>query len=129
MLKKFVLTFFLSSLSLYGAEHVKVDVSSKVEKNQATVKFKVASNGPLKLNFSAPWHLKFTDTTVFEKADYSAANFSKELPGFVLVSKQVSKTSSIPYELTAYSCTSDASQCFRDVLKGEVQIKANDNKK
>ena len=92
MSKKFVLASFLSfPLSLSAADHVKVDVSSKVENNELIVQFKITPNIPLKLNFDAPWHF--------------------------------------PYELPVYSCTTDGLQCFRDVLKGDFQIKTSVNKK
>jgi len=120
---------FISTLSLHGADRVKVDVSSKMENKQLSVQFKVTSQHPLKLNFEAPWHLKLGDAKIFKKTNYTAADFSKELPGFVLLTKELSKASSLPYELTAFSCTTDGLQCFREVLKGEYKIKTTVNKK
>src|SRR3989338_8337689 len=98
MFLKTVLASCLCSLSLYASDRVKVDVTSKVDKNQVTLNFKVASIDSLKLNFSAPWHLKLADSKLFDKTDYTEKDFNQDLPGFVLTSKDASKASSLKYE-------------------------------
>lgn len=130
MLRHSLSSFLLTlSLPVFGAERVKVDISSTVEKNQVKVSFKVSSSSPLKLNLEAPWKLKLGEKSseLFEKTLYTKADFQTQVPGFVIHTKKVSQDN-VSYELTAYSCTSDGSQCFHDVLKGNFSTTASNKK-
>ena len=116
-----------SSLSFAG-ERVKVAISSKWEKEQLVLSFKVSPLDKLhKLNLEAPWRLKLGEqlSKSFAKTTYTQADFKKDLPGYAILSqvsadKDLLKT--IPYELTAYTCTKDGSQCFHEFLKGDYHV-------
>lgn len=86
----------------------------KIEKSKDLTTLKVKAKKNMKLNIKAPWKLKI-------KSEKSGCNFNplfkKEIPGFNF---KACKSSHIEYEMIGFSCTTDKSQCFREVLKGKI---------
>lgn len=126
MFKASLLIAFLMSSPLFASDRVKLDVSAKEDKDLITVNFKVTIKDALKVNMDAPWKLTLEDkSSSFEKLLFNKADFNKELPGFVVVSKKLAKKKpqSLSYKLNAYSCNKDASQCFHDLIQGTYEFK------
>jgi hypothetical protein len=92
------ITVFWSSLSF---------ATIRVVVHEKSVKLIVDVPKDLKPNWEADWK-------IVTKPDVGA-KVVKDLPGF-----QFDKKSPLSWEATYYLCTKDASQCFRDTVKGEM---------
>jgi hypothetical protein len=109
-----------------GGPYAKVEVNQGIPptKNKE-VTFQVTPLQNLIINEEAPWTLAVTGMGVklvrdkLKKEDYNA-----KIPGFILSLVELPKApSELSYELTAFICTKDKGRCFREVLKGKVEVK------
>lgn len=118
--------FLLASQAL-AETRAKVDLSQKKEAGAYQIRFLVfPASQDLKLNMDAPWRLqvKAKDAAVFPKTNLQKADFDSNLPGFVLQTGKLAlkEKMTVPYELTAFTCTKDRSQCFRELIKGDFVL-------
>ncbi len=128
--------YFLSiCLILFGTKSLaenraKIEISQKKEGGAYLIKFIVSpANKELKLNLEAPWRLqvKSNDPAVFPKTKLEKTDLDPKLPGFALKTASLSLKDkmTVPYEMTAFTCTKDRSQCFRELIKGELLLSPN----
>ncbi len=114
------------SLGALAAERVHVDINSQWKQETLNIQFKIQTSKDLKLNLEAPWKLKLADPAAkaFAKATFSKADFDTKLPGYTVVSrvKKNELPASLSYELTAYVCSHDGTQCYHDVVKDEIKV-------
>lgn len=90
--------------------------------NQLT--FQIQANEGLALSFDAPWSLKLKPGlgTEFKTNHLSRRDFETSLPGFKVETIKNFSKMQFEYDLTAFICLADKSQCFREVLTGTAKI-------
>jgi len=91
--------------------------------------FRIELASGMHLNTDAPWTLELKDTggLNFPQTKLTKAALDTALPGFRMTTTGPKKPlqkkplqGKLSYVLTAFTCTDTKSQCYRDVLKGEV---------
>lgn len=122
----------LSILSLasttFAAGKARVEVSAKkLDADRAEFTFKTMAADGLKINSEGPWKLEIKDsgTVKFEKNEMKRSEWKEVDATFVQSAKVKAKTQSslIAYKLTAFVCTQDKGQCFREVIEGKTDVK------
>jgi hypothetical protein len=113
----------------FGAkpEHSTVDVSTKQNGANTEFTFKINPNKGMALTLDAPWKLslKNTDGLTFAATDLNKTAMDDKLPGYVVTTTAApgKAAGKLGYALTAFVCTEDKTQCYREVHQGEVDWK------
>lgn len=86
--------------------------------------FQVEAFEGLALSFDAPWALKLKpgQGSELKATQLSRKDFETSIPGFKVESLKKSSQLQFDYDLTAFICLADKTQCFREVLKGAAKI-------
>ena len=115
--------FFLTTTALgFGKpEHsgVVIDTANISGGKQFTLKIKAMNN--MVINFDAPWKLEIKghEGLGLTKASYAKEDMDEKLPGFLVQSTPENPKGTLEYSLTAFVCTKDKTQCFREVHSGK----------
>lgn len=103
-----------------------VQVTAKLQPDKRVeLSFKIVPTGDLVINKDGPWKLQILSAgkLKLEKNELKRADWKEDLAGFSLKSAPAKTTSeTIKYKLTAFICTKDKSQCFREVIDTSAQI-------
>jgi hypothetical protein len=132
--KALVLGFSLWSLNPIGAMATgKVASKATVEvtalsqsDSRVQFTFKTIPIGDLVVNKEGPWKLEIISSgkLQFDKKELKRADWKEDIAGFSLTSAPAkTKSEKIKYKLVAFVCTKDKSQCFREVLQGDANVK------
>lgn len=106
----------------FGApEHSAVVIDAKDQGTEKQFTVKITAKEGMAVNFEAPWKLevKDHDGLALAKTSFVKADMDEKLPGFVVQGKTEKPSGSFDYNLTAFVCTKDKTQCFREVHKGK----------
>lgn len=120
-----ILVFASTSLA---AGKARVEVSAKkLDSGRAEFTFKTLPTDGLKINSDGPWKLEIKDpgSVKFEKLEMKKPDWKEADASFVQAGKIQSKAKStqLAYKLTAFICTQDKAQCFREVIEGKTEVK------
>lgn len=88
--------------------------------------FKTVPSGDLVVNKDGPWKLEIISSgkIQFDKKELKRADWKEDISGFSLTSAPAKiKSEKIKYKLVAFVCTKDKSQCFREVVQGDANVK------
>jgi hypothetical protein len=112
--------------SILAAGKAKVEVSAKAQADKRVeLTFKTLPSTDLAINKDGPWKLEILSSgkLKFDKKELKRADWKEEIAGFTMVSSPAkTKKETIKYKLTAFICTQDKSQCFREVVEGVTNI-------
>jgi hypothetical protein len=122
------LTVMAVASQALAAGKARVEVSAKrLDGDRAEFIFKTLASDGLKINSEGPWKLEIKDSgsVMFEKKEMKRTDWKESDAAFVQTGKTKPKTSSsnISYKLTAFVCTQDKGQCFREVIEGKTDVK------
>lgn len=105
-------------------EHSSVEVTSTKKGDNLEFTFKVKPTAGIHITLEAPWKLalKQTDGLAFASTDLNKAAMDDKLPGYVVATTAApgKVSGKMAYALTAFVCTENKTQCFREVHNGEV---------
>jgi hypothetical protein len=125
-----ILSTTFSFVALGNApKHATIEAKATAQAD-GTVSFslKVIPNKGMKTSLDAPWKLNVlkSDGLTIKTAELKRADLDGSLPGFsfATVGKPASGTGKLDYKMTAFICTEDKTQCYRDVLEGSIDWKA-----
>lgn len=132
--KAIVLGFSLWSLSPFtamatskAASKATVEVTALGQPdNRVQFTFKTIPSGDLVVNKDGPWKLEIISSgkIQFDKKELKRADWKEDISGFSLISTPAKiKSEKIKYKLVAFVCTKDKSQCFREVVQGDTNVK------
>ena len=117
----------LASASAFGfgePKHSSVDVETKKAGDKMTFNFKIQPNEGMKATFDAPWTLEIKghDGLSFSQTKMTKSELDEKLPGFSVttLAGPSSAKGELEYQLTSFICTTDKTQCFREVHKGKA---------
>jgi hypothetical protein len=88
--------------------------------------FKTVPSGDLVVNKDGPWKLEILSSgkIQFDKKELKRADWKEDISGFSVTSAPAKiKSEKIKYKLVAFVCTKDKSQCFREVVQGDANVK------
>lgn len=127
ILSSFIVAVSFASTSL-AAGKAKVEVSAKkLDGDRAEFTFKTLPADGLKINADGPWKLEIKDggAAKFDKIELKKADWKEADATFVQAGKikPKSKSTQVTYKLTAFICTQDKAQCFREVIEGKTEVK------
>lgn len=112
--------------TLMAAGKAKVEVSAKVQADKRVeLTFKTLPLTDLAINKDGPWKLELLSSgkLKFDKKEFKRAEWKEDIAGFTVVSSPAkTKGETIKYKLTAFICTKDKSQCFREVVEGVTNV-------
>lgn len=111
---------FPQSSSATDGFHSAVKVSKELLKDgRLHMTFKLVPSENMVINMDGPWKLevKKADGLEFSNNKLLKAEMQQSIPGFVAETKTAPKAKSgkIDYQMIAFVCSKDKSQCFRDV--------------
>jgi hypothetical protein len=120
-------TFAMTS-NVFAAGKAKVEVSAKkLDGDKAEFTFKTLPSDGLKINSEGPWKLEIKDggSVKFDKTEMKRGEWKESDAAFIQSGKIKPKTQSsqVAYKLTAFVCTQDKGQCFREVIEGKTDVK------
>ena len=96
-----------------------VAVDAKPQGQNLQLAFKVSPKAGLHINLEGPWKLEIKNTggLAFAKTTLVRTDMDEKLPGFILTTtaKPAQAHGEVAYKLTAFVCTNDKTQCYRDV--------------
>jgi hypothetical protein len=114
----------LATGTALAGDHASVKASAKADASSVQLSFLVEPTSGLHINLDGPWHLELKDAAglPLAKTSFGKADMDAKLPGFVVSTqaKPSQPAGDVNYELVAFICTNDQTQCYRDVLKGKV---------
>lgn len=122
-----LITFVLSSQTL-AAGKARVEIAAKkLSGNQVEFTFKTLPSDGLAINAEGPWKLEIKnpvdvkfEQTELKRSEWKESDASFSSKGLIDPKKT---SSAISYKLTAFICTKDKTQCFREVLEGKQDVK------
>ena len=127
LIKSLAISFYLcASSSVLAAGKATVEVSAKGQAdNRVELTFKTLPNADLAINKEGPWKLEVLSSgkLKFDKKEFKRGDWKEDIAGFTLLSSPAkTKNEKVKYKLTAFICTKDKSQCFREVLEGVAAV-------
>ena len=110
-------------------KHAEVEAKASPQADgSVSFSLKVVPNKGMKTSLDAPWKLNVlkNDGLTFKSTELKKADLDGALPGFSFASvgKPSAASGKLDYKMTAFICTEDKTQCYRDVLEGTVEWKA-----
>lgn len=119
--------WFLNPFTAMAAGKATVEVTALGQPDsRVQFTFKTVPSGNLIVNKEGPWKLEILSSgkIQFDKKELKRADWKEDIAGFSLVSAPAKTTSEkIKYKLVAFVCTKDKSQCFREVIQGDANVK------
>lgn len=93
--------------------------------NQLRLVFAVRPASGLHINLEGPWALTLKNPSggvSLAKTGWTKADLDDKLPGFVAQASVTPQTNTgdVDYDLVAFVCTDDKTQCYRDVHHGRL---------
>ena len=125
-----LLSSLLLSAGAFAAapEHAKIDAAADKAGDKVELRFKVVPESGLHVNMEGPWKLELTGTDGLglQKTTFAKGDMDEKLPGFVVktAAKPAKAAGDVEYKLTAFVCTDDKTQCYREVHTGKLPWKA-----
>ena len=129
-MKRFALlsSLVLSTAALAAPDHAKVDAAAEKAGAGLELRFKVVPESGLHVNMEGPWKLELTGTDGLKlpKTTLTKGDMDEKLPGFVVktAAKPAKASGDVDYKLTAFVCSDDKTQCYREVHTGKLPWKA-----
>lgn len=121
---KFALLLTASPALAFGGppKHSAVAVEARAGDGAQQFTFKVEPKNDMIVNFDAPWKLevKGHDGLTLPKTTFARGDLDEKLPGYVVSAKAGKPQGDLEYSLTAFICTKDKTQCFREVHTGKT---------
>lgn len=103
--------------------HSKIEISSAPAGDQMEFTFKVVASDGHTVTFDAPWKLdlKKHEGLTFETAALNKTTMDEKLPGWKVktTAQPAAGQGDLEYQLIAFICTTDKTQCYREVHKGK----------
>lgn len=126
-IKAVAISFCLSiQAPVIAAGKANVEVTAKAQGDKRVeLTFKTIPTGDLAINSEGPWKLQLISSgkLKFNKKEFKRAEWKEDIAGFTAVSSPAkTKSEKIQYKLTAFICTKDKSQCFREVIEGTANV-------
>ena len=109
------------ALAASAPEHSKVAITQKKEGDGLSLTFKVEPNTGMNITLDAPWKLALEAKDLsFAKTSLAKSDMDTALPGFVVktMAKPAASQGQLKYTLTAFICTKEKTQCYREVHTG-----------
>jgi hypothetical protein len=127
LIKSLAISFYLcASGSVLAAGKATVEVTAKVQADKRVeLTFKTLPNADLAINKEGPWKLEVLSSgkLKFDKKEFKRGDWKEDIAGFTLLSSPAkTKNEQVKYKLTAFICTKDKSQCFREVVEGVANV-------
>ena len=127
LIKSLAISFYLcASGSVLAAGKATVEVSAKGQPDKRVeLTFKTLPNADLAINKEGPWKLEVLSSgkLKFDKKEFKRGDWKEDIAGFTLLSSPAkTKNEKVKYKLTAFICTKDKSQCFREVVEGVANV-------
>lgn len=113
--------------ALGANDHSTVSVQTVVKGDGLALTFKVSPASGLHINMEGPWTLEIKNPTGLSmaKTTFRKTDMDEKIPGFAVTgAKPEAPHGSFDYQLTAFVCTNDKTQCYRDVLTGKADWSA-----
>ena len=128
-MKNLLVTLFVTCISFqaFAAGKAKVNVTAKKLNDQnVELTFKTIPADGLAINSEGPWKLEIKDPgqLKFEKMELKRSDWKDKEATFTQTGTVAGKgnSSSVSYKLTAFVCTKDKGQCFREVIVGTTDV-------
>ena len=108
--------------------HSAVAVKGRWEGKALSLDFVVEPQSALHINDEGPWRLELAAVPAplkLTKSTWDRSDFDAKLPGFKVRGEALGAapvSGKVAYKLTAFVCTNDKTQCYRDVLTGETAL-------
>lgn len=122
-----VFTFATSAFGFGEPTHSKVEISAAPVGDTMEFTFKIIANEGHKVTFDAPWkfELKKHDGLTFANSAFNKDNMDAAIPGFKVktTAPAVGAAGDLEYSLVSFICTTDKTQCYREVHKGKYAWK------
>ena len=127
LITSLAISFYLcASGSVLAAGKATVEVTAKVQADKRVeLTFKTLPNADLAINKEGPWKLEVLSSgkLKFDKKEFKRGDWKEDIAGFTLLSSPAkTKNEKVKYKLTAFICTKDKSQCFREVVEGVANV-------
>lgn len=120
------LAFFEASALAKGPAKAIVQVSSVKDKGSKKLIFKTIANEGLVVNAEGPWHLEIKDAKGIKPTamDFKRSDWKQDIAGFEvpLAEDSAAKSAEVQYKLTAFICTKEKTQCYREVIEGKATV-------
>ncbi|MEI6834840.1 MAG: hypothetical protein WCL28_12695 [bacterium] len=128
LIKTIAISFCLcASGSVLAAGKATVEVIAKGQPDKRVeLTFKTLPSADLAINKDGPWKLEVLSSgnLKFDKKELKRGDWKEDIAGFTLLSSPAkTKNEKVKYKLTAFICTKDKSQCFREVVEGVANVK------
>ena len=124
LLAAFLLQF--ASNQSFGAGKATVTVTAKKDKNDVRLSFKTVPAEGLAINAEGPWKLEIKPMSGLkaDKSEWKRSDWNEATGEFEFTAHPQSKATSsdVPFKLTAFICTKDKTQCFREVIEQKAPI-------
>lgn len=126
-----VMATSLSSSLLFGfgEKHSSVETKTKVVGSNLEIELLVKPDAGLHVTKDGPWSVTFTEapglTLEMKDGKYVNRSFDEKIPGFKVVAPvdPKAKSGSISYEVRAFVCTDNKTQCYPQQLTGKIDWK------
>jgi hypothetical protein len=127
LIKTITISLYLcASSSVLAAGKATVEVIAKAQPDKRVeVTFKTLPSADLAINKDGPWKLEVLSSgkLKFDKKEFKRGDWKEDIAGFTFLSSPAkTKNEKIKYKLTAFICTKDKSQCFREVVEGVANV-------
>jgi hypothetical protein len=115
-----------SALQAETPKHSKVETAVTAEAGDLVLMFKVDPTSGNVINVEAPWKLdiKKSDGLKLTSTQLKQKDFLPAIPGFLLKAKPDKDAGELEYNLTAFVCSKNKENCFREVHAGKLPWKA-----
>jgi hypothetical protein len=116
----------IGGIALADGDHATVTVEAvPAAASNLEFHFTVVPAAGLHINMEGPWKLELTGTNglTFAHTTFAKGDMDKAVPGrFVATTtaKPAAPAGDVEYALTAFVCTDDKTQCYREVKKGKA---------
>ena len=113
----------------FGVKHSSVETKTAVSGPNLGIEVLVKPDAGFHLTKDGPWQIALSGATglKLETKDgrYVAKNFDEKLPGFKITApiEGAAASGHIDYEIKAFVCTEDKTQCFPQEHKGAIDWK------
>lgn len=122
-----ILIITFATTTVFAAGRAKVEVTAKkISEQKVELTFKTVPSDGLSINAEGPWKLEIKDpgSLKFEKLELKRADWKEKDAAFTQTASIAAKakSSAVAYKLTAFVCTKDKGQCFREVIESKSDL-------
>jgi hypothetical protein len=120
-----VIASLVTSVAMGQAKHAKVEATAKTAANGIEITLNVVPQNGNVINHEAPWkaELKAFDGLKVAAPAIKGEEAMKLAPTFVFKAEPQKASGKAEYSVTAFVCSKDKTNCYRDVVTGAVEWK------